>query len=129
MKNEILQELSEYTKQYGIVERDEFTALYYAQKFSLSRNTVSQYLNEAIANGKLIKVNSRPVYFFHKKRLEETYKKICDGNSFSSFDELHAFFFEQIDDFEELIGYDNSLSSVVAVSYTHLDVYKRQVQE
>lgn len=122
MKNKILNELSNQTKKLAIDEREEFTALYYAQKFALSRNTVSQYLNDAVSNGIVVKVNSRPVYFFSKNELENKYQKMCDVNSFSSFEELDEFFSSKPIDFEELIGHDNSLRSVVehckaAVSY------------
>ena len=122
MKNKIIHELSNYTKKLAIEEREEFTAIYYAQKYSLSRNTVSQYLNEAVGKGELVKVNSRPVYFFSKSELVDRFKKLCDIDVFSSFEELNAFFMKKADDFEELIGYDKSLRSVVehckaAVSY------------
>ena len=45
-----------------------FTASNIATTFSIKRNTASHYLNQLNEEGILVKINTRPVYFFIKKR-------------------------------------------------------------
>ncbi|MEF9961120.1 MAG: sigma 54-interacting transcriptional regulator [Erysipelotrichaceae bacterium] len=122
MKDKIIQELQKRTKEHGIVKSDLFTAVDLATFLKTSRNTVSQYLNDYVKAKQVIKINTRPVYFFTKKELESNYNKHCDIESFDSIDELYHYFVSEKKDFEKLIGYDNSLKTVVehckaAVSY------------
>ncbi len=35
----------------------------------MQRNTASHYLNQLVAQDVLVKINTRPVYFLHKKPL------------------------------------------------------------
>ncbi|MCS5949462.1 hypothetical protein LNO88_02980 [Klebsiella pneumoniae subsp. pneumoniae] len=35
----------------------------------MQRNTASHYLNQLVAQDVLVKINTRPVYFLHKKSL------------------------------------------------------------
>jgi sigma-54 dependent transcriptional regulator of gfr operon len=44
-----------------------FTASWLAQRFAMQRNTASHYLNQLVAQDVLVKINTRPVYFLHKK--------------------------------------------------------------
>ena len=41
------------------------TAQKISEKLNVSRNIVSQYLNEFVKNGEIGKINSRPVLFFY----------------------------------------------------------------
>ncbi|MGG5901430.1 hypothetical protein ACQ4T2_25430, partial [Escherichia coli] len=38
-----------------------------ARCFAMQRNTASHYLNQLVAQDVLVKINTRPVYFLHKK--------------------------------------------------------------
>ncbi|MEG0694422.1 MAG: sigma 54-interacting transcriptional regulator [Erysipelotrichaceae bacterium] len=122
MKDKIYQELQKRTKEHGIVKSDIFTAVDLATFLKTSRNTVSQYLNDYVKAKQVIKINTRPVYFFTRQELESNYNKHCDIDNFDSIDELYHYFVSDKKDFEKLIGYDNSLKTVVehckaAVSY------------
>lgn len=44
-----------------------FTASWLARRFAMQRNTASHYLNQLVAQDVLVKINTRPVYFLHKK--------------------------------------------------------------
>lgn len=122
MKNKVFEVLNDLCIHYEIEERKEFTASYLSEQVNLSRNVVSQYLNEWVKKQDVIKINTRPVYFFTRIAVEKKFQKNCDQNVFMSFDELYDYFKEEETDFEELIGYDNSLMNVVdhckaAISY------------
>ncbi len=118
-KDELLQELSSRCKNYPIAEDERFTASSLAAFLGISRNTVSQYLNELVKENKVIKINSRPVYFYVKDIVEEKWHTVCPTNVFDSFAILETL---QYQDFEKLIGFDGSLANVVdnckaAISY------------
>lgn len=91
---------------------DLYTAAFIAKRLKLSRNVVSQYLNDLYSEGKLIKVKSKPVYFFSK-----THKlaKILENDLF---DDLKSFKLaientKKEDPFKELIGHNSSLAEIV----------------
>ncbi|OJG80270.1 hypothetical protein RV14_GL000639 [Enterococcus ratti] len=47
-----------------------FTANDLAEHFNVKRNTISNYLNQLNEEGVLVKINSRPAYYFHKAAFE-----------------------------------------------------------
>ncbi|MBP1042884.1 sigma 54-interacting transcriptional regulator [Vagococcus sp. BWB3-3] len=93
---------------------------YFSEKCQVDRTTASQYLNELVAEGKAIKVNTRPVLFFHL----ETLRQRCDNQvefekvypTANSFWELLKQFMKKNDVFKELIGSSGSLSHVLEKS-------------
>ena len=119
IREQLLNELQKRCREHGLEENEIFTAASLSETLQLSRNTVSQYLNEFVKKGVLVKINSRPVYFFDKKSMETVWDTTITQNIFSSFEELEA---SREKDFEKLIGYQGSLQTVVehckaAVSY------------
>lgn len=117
MKQKLLELLKKYTEENNILANERFTALYLANELSLSRNVVSQYLNEFIQDNKVVKINSRPVYFFEVSALEAKGMDL-ENSVFDSFEELQG----QKKDFEKLIGYRDSLHYCIeqckaAISY------------
>ena len=117
MKNKLLKILDDYTNTYDVIEKECFTAQYLANELEISRNTVSQYLNEFIKDDKVIKIMSRPVYFYSKSELiKKGYDiQVNIFNEFKSFNTKNK-------DFEKLIGANGSLKHVIeqckaAVSY------------
>lgn len=122
MKELVFEELKRRCEKYDIKEDIHFTAASIADALNMSRNTVSQYLNDKVKNNKVIKINSRPVYFFEKESLEKKMQGRVHSFVYSSFQQLKQEFTDELQDFEKLIGYNNSLSNVVehckaAVSY------------
>jgi len=117
LKDDTLKYLYEKTKSYEKGKDNEvFTAQYISELFKVKRNTISHYINQMIEDGEVIKVNTRPVYFFHKKAFEEKFFKISK-NVFSSLEEL--FFREDEKEekgegiFDKLIGINGSLKQAV----------------
>ena len=109
-KQLVYEEIKRRTLENNIEENEIFTANDLATSLNLSRNTVSQYLNEGLKDESIVKVNSRPVYFFDKSALIKKWNVRFMGNEFASFDLLMA---QKEHDFDQLIGYNGSLSSVV----------------
>lgn len=82
-------------------------AAFLASRLQLSRNVVSQYLNEMVKEGLVIKVNSRPVLFLDKQSLE-----VQLGHELNkSYDHYEDIW--QAMDFQEIIGYKGSLKNQI----------------
>ena len=107
-KKDLLKTLDEYTHKYGLSHNECFTALFLSNELDLSRNAVSQYLNEYVQQGKAIKINTRPVYFFGTEALEEMGFSII-GSNYPSFESLK----KNDSDFDALIGANGSLFHVI----------------
>ncbi|OOM82262.1 Nif-specific regulatory protein [Clostridium puniceum] len=90
-------------------EINKFSAQAVAQKFNVSRNLASQYLNEWAKEGIIEKTSSRPVYFYSRKIQEpETEESdYCMNREDNKNDELNG------DIFESVIGYNGSLRNVI----------------
>ena len=110
MKENLLDLLKDYTLQHGVVENECFTASFLASQCNLSRNVVSQYLNEYVESELLIKINSRPVYFYDAGYVMDKREVELTQFVFSSFDEYGQIMSL---DFELLIGYNDSLRHAV----------------
>lgn len=111
-----LQDYLEKISKTAIFEKPELcTAISIADKIQMSRTLVSQYLNEMVSDGSMVKVNSRPVYFFSRKLLfdkEKTYSG--EDVVFSSLEELRSAIErkqkQETDVFADLIGNQGSLN-------------------
>ena len=119
IRKQLLEELKKRTINYDIGDNEIFSAQSISESLHLSRNTVSQYLNENVKQGNVIKIASRPVYFFDRNVVEKMWGIELEKNVFSSLDE---FLNAKNKDFERVIGYDGSLNNVVehckaAISY------------
>ena len=92
-----------------------FTASWLAQRFAMQRNTASHYLNQLVAGGQLIKINTRPVCFLHKGSFEQQFFPLS-RSEYGSVDELLAEEGERApaaDHFALLIGHDGSLKKPI----------------
>lgn len=116
LKDDILKYLSEKTENYIQNQHNEiYTAQYISEIFGVKRNTISHYINQMIDEGKVIKINTRPVYFFHKDTFEKRFFNVSK-NIFSSMEELFDECVEMNkndDIFKELIGYNGSLTESI----------------
>ena len=66
MKEKLVSYLENQTAFLDIDALDEvFTAQKLSEVFEVKRNTVSHYLNQLNDSGILVKINSRPVYYFN----------------------------------------------------------------
>jgi sigma-54 dependent transcriptional regulator of gfr operon len=89
-----------------IITTDVFT-----HSLNIKRNTASHYLNELVKDKLVVKVNTRPVRFYLRKRLEEVFKvalKKCDYDSVADLFSLRS---PTQDPLDQVIGAHQSLFS------------------
>ncbi|NRT36208.1 sigma-54 dependent transcriptional regulator of gfr operon [Clostridium beijerinckii] len=98
--------LDEEELQEGI---NNFSAQIVAEKFNVSRNLASQYLNELVKEGVIEKTNSRPVFFYFRKMLE----KKNERSDFRINKEDYEQSEQSNDVFENVIGHNGSLRNVI----------------
>ena len=104
MKELVYNELKKRCEENVIEEHVRFTAASIADALHISRNTVSQYLNEKVKAKEVVKINSRPVYFFVRDVVEQKQKGILTVCSFDSLEQLKQELVKDAQDFEQLIG-------------------------
>ena len=75
-KEEVYGYLEKISRNFSTKELKQFTANDISENLNISRNLASQYLNELVKETRAIKVNSRPVYFFHKRNVERSAQDI-----------------------------------------------------
>lgn len=94
---------------------DNFSAANIAEKFGIKRNTVSHYLNQLNDEKLVVKINSRPVYFFHKAVFEAQNYPIAktEYQSLSDIVNEKPIFDEKRDFFSAVIGSKGSLANTI----------------
>ncbi|MBO0440047.1 sigma 54-interacting transcriptional regulator [Candidatus Enterococcus ikei] len=94
---------------------DIFSAADIAEKFSIKRNTASHYLNQLADEEILVKVNTRPVYFFHKKTFELQNYPLSNSfyQNLSEIEKEKPIFDKKIDFFQNVIGNRGSLAQTI----------------
>lgn len=73
-KELILHYICDLTQDFDFTQVKHFTAKSISDEMHISRSLASQYLNELVKEKLIMKVNSRPVYFLHRKKMEELFK-------------------------------------------------------
>ncbi|MDN6640626.1 MAG: sigma 54-interacting transcriptional regulator, partial [Tetragenococcus sp.] len=116
MKDRLLSYLKNQTSFLDLDALDElFTAKELAEIFGVKRNTISHYLNQLNDEEKLVKINSRPVYYFHKGTFDQQFFSLKYTN-YQSIDEIkeeQPLFEQEKDLFSLLIGYNQSLNRAI----------------
>lgn len=115
IKEDILQYLAQNTSRFcNKDDREIFTASYISDKFGVKRNTISHYLNQMIEEKKVIKINTRPVYFLHLQAFEKSFFPIS-SKVYESIEQLYAekSAEREEDGFSELIGARGSLKRAI----------------
>lgn len=116
LKGDLLHFLEEKTPLFHIDSpSDEFTANKMAELFNVKRNTISQYLNQMVDEEKVIKINTRPVYFLHRGVFENIFSPIqtCVFDSLESVKTQIDSATNNIDIFNQLVGSDGSLKKAI----------------
>ena len=72
-KELILEYMRNLSEHFDFTMVHQLTASTISDEMHISRSLASQYLNELVKEKRVIKVNSRPVYFLHRKKMEELY--------------------------------------------------------
>lgn len=115
-KDLILHYMSELTENFDFTQVKHFTAKSISEEMHISRSLASQYLNELVKEKFIIKVNSRPVYFFHRKKMEELFKLTFQDDDFYDLEEVKQYINEHSigdGDYSKIIGYDKSLAGAI----------------
>lgn len=74
LKDRLITYLKEKTANCDLANiTNDFTAEEMAKKFNVKRNTVSHYMNDAVREKILFKINTRPVIFFHRLTFQEKF--------------------------------------------------------
>lgn len=108
----IMEYLIEKTELYGTDNLQFFTTNQISYQLSISRSLTSQYLNDLCKEELLIKISSRPVYYFYRKGLEKRYAITLELNEYYNMSDLmNAIAKSQRNEdiFQDVIGYDGSL--------------------
>lgn len=124
-KHEIQQYLKDISSDFRQEEIARFSTQSISAALNISRNLASQYLNTLNKEGKLIKINTRPVYFIDKSVLETSYHIKIKENSYLSTTELFSILEasrKNNSNFQKAIGKNGSLSycidqCITAISY------------
>lgn len=122
-QKELLTYLGSITRDLKVSDLDRFTTQGIARAVSVSRSLASQYLNELVHRGFVVKAGSRPVYYFHRRDLERFLQTSLTEQSYATVDDLFGSLGSMCRrDFACAIGHDLSLSTCVeqlraAVSY------------
>lgn len=86
-----------------------------ANSLHVSRNLASQYLNELVRAGLVVKVGSRPVYYLHRKTLEQMADVRLEQSSFADLDAVQVALGNRVQkDFQTAIGANLSLSGCIS---------------
>ena len=114
-KEEVYHYLEKTSRNFSLRDLRLFTANHISETLNISRNLASQYLNDLVKEKKAVKVNSRPVYFFHRKNVERSAMVVLDTCIFSGLDEfqLKCCRNESRRDFQKAVGHYLSLSTCV----------------
>ena len=115
-KQELQIYLKEITAKINFIDFQQYTTIAISKQLLVSRNLTSHYLNEFFKEGKLVKINSRPAYFFDKQVLLESFKLQNIQNEFYDLQELIVLLEKELKKenvFKQLIGFNSSLKKVV----------------
>ncbi|MBP2072992.1 sigma 54-interacting transcriptional regulator [Thermoanaerobacterium butyriciformans] len=108
-KEKIFIELKELSNNLDITKKKGLTAEEIAARLNIKRNVVSHFLNELHKEGKVVKINTRPVYFIDK----EFYEKQSNLLSKQKLNAEPIVKVPNEDPFIRLIGYNGSLKTQV----------------
>lgn len=115
-KKEILEYIAQETEKADFTHFDRFVTTAVCENLNVSRNLASQYLNEGFKEGMLIKISTRPVYFFDKKtvlsryNLESIFEEFGDLEEFCEYIKTHR---RNKRNFEKAAGCNLSLKAAV----------------
>jgi sigma-54 dependent transcriptional regulator of gfr operon len=116
LKAKLLAFLDQETESFDMNKpSDRLTASVMSDYFSVKRNTVSHYINQLVEEEKVIKVNTRPVYFLSRASFERKFFPL-PIHHFHSFQEMLEFKPETKDEqdiFDRLIGAEGSLKRAI----------------
>ncbi len=115
-KSMILNYMNDLTQNFDFTQVSHFTASSIAKEMHISRSLASQYLNELVKEKLVMKINSRPVYFLHRQKMEELFHLVFQNDDFYDLEEVKQYINEHSvgdGDYSQIIGYDKSLAEPI----------------
>ena len=112
----ILNYMNDLTQNFDFTQVSHFTASSIAKEMHISRSLASQYLNELVKEKLVMKINSRPVYFLHRQKMEELFHLVFQNDDFYDLEEVKQYINEHSvgdGDYSQIIGYDKSLAEPI----------------
>ena len=116
-KQDVLEFLKKGHVDFEFSNINDFSTISIANGFHISRSLASQYLNALFREGKVVKIDSRPVYYFCKSVFEMDFEISLKTTCFASVDELKKYLCDQKETkyaFENVIGYDGTLGEIIS---------------
>lgn len=113
-KQELLEHLDRLTRAATPETVGSFTTMQIAADINVSRSLASQYLNELVRDGLIVKVNSRPVIYLHKAAFERFLQHGLHASEYPSMTALlKSVGVGEAKDFQKAIGHDLSLAPCI----------------
>lgn len=111
-KDQVIEYLKKTTRNINMDQLSALTTINVSKTLNLSRSLISQYLNDLVKDESVIKISSRPVYYFDRKELEKKHHVELKQFDFLSLSELLLVLHGgelQLQDFQKAIGHEGSL--------------------
>lgn len=121
-QKDLLSYLDVLTREFDHNKLERHTTGEIAKSLSVSRNLCSQYLNDLVRRGLVVKAGMRPIYYLHRHDLERYLQASVGRASYATVQELLALRGTRPGTgFECAVGFDLSLSSAVSRMRTALE--------
>lgn len=114
MRDRILEHLEALTSAVSLDDLARLSTSDIAETLIISRSLASQYLNDLVRAGLVVKVAGRPVRYFHRCAFQKRFQVKLSASEYASLaDLIQATGIADHRDFARAVGFDLSLSSVV----------------
>lgn len=114
MRDRILEHLEALTSTVSLDDLARLSTSDIAETLLVSRSLASQYLNDLVRAGLVVKVAGRPVRYFHRRAFQKRFQVKLSASEYASLADLvQATGIADHRDFARAVGFDLSLSSVV----------------
>lgn len=114
MRDKILEHLEALTSTVSLDDLARLSTSDIAETLLVSRSLASQYLNDLVRAGLVVKVAGRPVRYFHRRAFQKRFQVKLAASEYASLADLvQATGIADHRDFARAVGFDLSLSSVV----------------
>ena len=114
MRDRILEHLEALTSTVSLDDLARLSTSDIAETLLVSRSLASQYLNDLVRAGLVVKVAGRPVRYFHRRAFQKRFQVKLAASEYASLADLvQATGIADHRDFARAVGFDLSLSSVV----------------
>ena len=114
MRDRILEHLEALTSAVSLDDLARLSTSDIAEDAHHLRSLASQYLNDLVRAGLVVKVAGRPVRYFHRRAFQKRFQVKLSASEYASLaDLIRATGIADHRDFARAVGFDMSLSSVV----------------